>query len=174
MASYDTRHMLTEIDPKPDQITVAIGSGLYDMTPLTTLEDVGDPHGEPRSYEAYSNMVADSTPEFYIEHLKRLRKKGFSLTLRWPTSTSSQIVERLIRQGVYMGPMNGFFSMVGGGVAGFNPFDWMELIPPDPAWLRVDVSDHVSLQLAARCLYDHPRTTHPRRHRREPLGYGIR
>src|SRR5215831_14082499 len=29
--SYDTRHMLAEIDPKPDQVTVAIGSSLYDI-----------------------------------------------------------------------------------------------------------------------------------------------
>ena len=44
--------MLAEIDPKPDQVTVAIGSGLYDMTPLTTLEDVtGNPHGESRGVE---------------------------------------------------------------------------------------------------------------------------
>src|SRR5262245_56838162 len=36
--SYDTRHMLAELDPKPDQVTVAVGSTLYDMTPLTTME----------------------------------------------------------------------------------------------------------------------------------------
>ena len=30
----------------------------------------------PAVLKAYSNMVADSTPEFYIEHLKRLRKNG--------------------------------------------------------------------------------------------------
>jgi hypothetical protein len=44
--SYDTRHMLDEIDPKPDQVTVAIGS-TYDMTPLTTLEDVRGPMANP-------------------------------------------------------------------------------------------------------------------------------
>ena len=35
--------MLAEIDPKPDQVTVAIGSTLYDMTPLTTLDDFQGP-----------------------------------------------------------------------------------------------------------------------------------
>ncbi|MBS2005039.1 MAG: 3-keto-5-aminohexanoate cleavage protein, partial [Cyanobacteria bacterium SZAS LIN-5] len=36
---YDTRHMLAELDPKPDQITVAIGSCQWDITSLTTMED---------------------------------------------------------------------------------------------------------------------------------------
>jgi uncharacterized protein (DUF849 family) len=113
--TYDTRHMLAEIDPIPDQVTVAIGSSLYDLTPLTTLEDVKGTHmANPAVIRAYSNMVADATPEFY--------SGIYSLT----------IVERLIRQGVYMGPMNGFFSMVGGGTAGSNPFDWMELVRRTP------------------------------------------
>ena len=42
--TYDTRHMLAEIDPKPDQVTVAIGSSLYDLTPLITIEDVQGTH----------------------------------------------------------------------------------------------------------------------------------
>ena len=155
------------------QVTAAIGSGLDDMTPLTTLEDVKGTHmANPAVLKAYSNMVADSTPEFYIEHIKRLRKNGIQPYFALAHVHNLQIVERLVRQGVYMGPMNGFFSMVGGGVAGSNPFDWMELVRRTPHGL-CGVSDHVSLQLAARCLYDHPRTTHPRRHRREPLGYGL-
>jgi uncharacterized protein (DUF849 family) len=131
--SYDTRHMLAELDPKPDQVTVAIGSGLYDMTPLTTMDDVKGTHmADPAVITAYSNMVADSTPEFYIEHLKRLTKQRIQPYFALGHLHSLQIVERLIRAGVYMGPMNGFFSMVGGGVAGSNPLDWMELVRRTP------------------------------------------
>ena len=65
----------------------------------------------------YAQMVVDSTPEFYLEHLGRLRKSAspalFRARLDLPILA---IVERLIRQGVYMGPMNGFFSMIGGVV----------------------------------------------------------
>ena len=32
--SYDSRHKLAEIDPKPDQVTVACGTSLYDLTAL--------------------------------------------------------------------------------------------------------------------------------------------
>jgi uncharacterized protein (DUF849 family) len=43
-----------------------------------------------------------------------------------------ETIERLIRRGLYMGPVNGFFSMVGGGVSGSNPFDYMELVRRTP------------------------------------------
>jgi uncharacterized protein (DUF849 family) len=132
--SYDTRHRLTELDPKPDQVTVAIGSTLYDLTPLTTMADVQGTHlAEPAVLHAYSNMVADSTPEFYLEHLKRLRARGIQPYFALAGIHQLAIVERLVRQGVYMGPVNGFFSMVGGGGgAGSNPVDWMELVRRTP------------------------------------------
>jgi hypothetical protein len=75
---YDTRHMLAEIDPKPDQVTLALGSTTYDMTPLCTPDDfVGTSmENNSKSFWQYAQMVADATPEFYIEHIKRLVKKG--------------------------------------------------------------------------------------------------
>ena len=152
---YDTRHMLTEIDPKPDQVTVLIGSGLYDMTPLVTLDDVRGTHLEnPRMLQAYVNMVADGTPEFYIEHLKRLRKTGIQPYFALGHVHGLEIIERLIRQGLYMGPVNGFFSMVGGGTAGTNPFDWMELIrrtPHGSVWTYQTMMRH-SWPLASFCI----------------------
>ena len=72
---YDTRHMLAEIDPKPDQITIVIGSTQMNILPLTTPDDVkGTQLKNPAMQQAYQNMVADATPQFYIEHLKRLRQ----------------------------------------------------------------------------------------------------
>jgi uncharacterized protein (DUF849 family) len=131
--TYDTRHMLAEIDPKPDQVTVAIGSSLYDPTPLMSLEDVQGTHiANPKALWQFANMVADATPEFYVEHLKRLRAHEIQPYFALAHVHQVEIVERLIRNGLYMGPMNGFFSMVGGGVAGVNPFDLMELIRRTP------------------------------------------
>jgi uncharacterized protein (DUF849 family) len=131
--TYDTRHMLAEIDPKPDQVTVAIGSSLYDPTPLMTVDDVQGTHiANPKALWQFANMVADATPEFYVEHLKRLRKHEIQPYFALAHVHQVEIVERLIRNGLYMGPMNGFFSMVGGGVAGVNPFDLMELIRRTP------------------------------------------
>ena len=38
--SYDQRHKLTTIDPKPDQITVSCGTSLYDLTALHPMDAV--------------------------------------------------------------------------------------------------------------------------------------
>jgi beta-keto acid cleavage enzyme len=37
---YDTRHMLTELNPKPDQVTIVVGTTQMDILPLTTPDDV--------------------------------------------------------------------------------------------------------------------------------------
>ena len=147
--------MLAEIDPKPDQVTVAIGSSLYDMTPLTTLDDVQGTHmADPKMMWQYAQMVADATPEFYVEHLKRLRQHGIQPYFALAHIHRLQIVERLIRQGLYMGPVNGFFSMVGGGVAGANPLDWMELIrrTPHGSVFTYQTMWRFSWPLAAMCI----------------------
>ena len=74
--------MLAEIDPKPDQVTVAIGSSLFDITSMLTEDDVEGTHmDDPRLMWQYAQMVADATPEFYIEHLRRLRKNGINAAL---------------------------------------------------------------------------------------------
>jgi uncharacterized protein (DUF849 family) len=131
--SYDTRHMLAEIDPKPDQVTVAMGSGLFDMTSMLTLDDVEGTHlADPEVMWKYAQMVADATPEFFIEHIKRLRNNGIDVYFALGHVHQLEIVERLIRKGLYMGPMRGFFSMAGGGAVGSNPFDLMELVRRTP------------------------------------------
>ena len=81
---------------------------------------------------AMANLVADSTPDFYLENIKRLVKNGIQPYFALGHVHSLELVERLIRKGYYMGPMNGFFSIGGGGVCGSNPFDLMELIRRTP------------------------------------------
>jgi uncharacterized protein (DUF849 family) len=130
---YDTRHMLAEIDPKPDQVTVVFGTGQYDVTSMLTKDDVAGTHmDDDEVIWKYSQMVAEAGPAFYIEHIKRLRAAGIQTYFALGYIHQLEIVERLIRRGLYMGPMNGFFSMVGGGTVGSNPFDYMELVRRTP------------------------------------------
>jgi uncharacterized protein (DUF849 family) len=129
---YDTRHMLAQIDPKPDQVTVAMGSCQWDVTSLTTMADWPPRLANEESMWAFSNMIVDALPDFYIEHLKRLRKHEIQPYFALAHVHNLEIVERVIRRGLYMGPVNGFFSMGGGGSCGANPFDWMELIRRTP------------------------------------------
>ena len=81
---------------------------------------------------AMANLVADATPDFYLEHIKRLVKNGIQPFFALGHVHHVELVERLIRKGYYMGPVSGFFSIGGGGICGANPFDMMELIRRTP------------------------------------------
>ena len=131
---YDTRHMLTELNPKPDQITIVIGTTQMDILPLTTPDDVQGTHlANPAMQAAYQNMIADATPEFYIEHLKRLRKNGIQPMFAMAHVHTLEAIEHLIRTGVYMGPLNHTMTAIGGaGGCGRNPFDFMEWVRRSP------------------------------------------
>jgi uncharacterized protein (DUF849 family) len=82
---------------------------------------------------AYQNMVADATPEFYIEHLKRLRQNGIQPMFAMAHVHTLEAIEHLIRTGVYMGPLNHTMTAIGGaGGCGRNPFDFMEWVRRSP------------------------------------------
>ena len=75
---YDTRHMLAEITPTPETVTVAIGTSMFDITQMWTADDVKGTHLEdPKVIAAYAGMFTDAGPAFYLEHLKRLRKSRY-------------------------------------------------------------------------------------------------
>ena len=131
---YDTRHMLTEIDPKPDQVTIVIGTTQINPLSLTTADDVqGTQFANPVSRNGYQNMVADSAPAFYIEHLKRLRAHGIQPHFLMAHVHQLEELEHLIRTGVHMGPVNHTLTAVGRpGFCGRNPFDFMEYVRRSP------------------------------------------
>ena len=75
--NYDTRHMLTELNPKPEFVTVAVGTGQWDIISMMHKEDVEGTHlADPKVQAAWAGMVVDATPAFYLEHLKRLKQHG--------------------------------------------------------------------------------------------------
>ncbi len=125
----DTRHMLAELDPKPDSVTVAIGTTLWDVVQMWSKDDISGTHLEdPQVLQAWAGMVAEAGPAFYLEHLKRLRQHRIQPYFVPAHVHQLEIIERLIRAGAYMGPMNVAFSGYGGGTLGHNPFDWMEMV----------------------------------------------
>jgi uncharacterized protein (DUF849 family) len=131
--SYDTRHMLTELDPKPEFVTVTSGTTLWDVTMAFVPGDVKGTHmDDPKVQAAWSGMVVDSTPAFYLEHLKRLRAHGIQPYFVPGHVHQLEIIERLLRTGIYMGPLNVALCGYGGGSMGRNPFDWMEMLRRTP------------------------------------------
>jgi uncharacterized protein (DUF849 family) len=103
-ASYDSRHKLAEVDPKPDQVTVSVGSSLYDQTAIHKDDEwAGTRFLNPALHHAMANLVADATPDFFLENIKRLVQNGIQPYFALPHVHGLELVERLIRKGYYMG-----------------------------------------------------------------------
>ena len=86
------------------------------------------------------------------------------------TSISSRLIERLIRAGVYMGPLNLAIAGYGGGTLGRNPFDWMEFLRRVPQGVgRYVLVQHEGTDLALRD-GDRARPACARRQRGQSVG----
>jgi len=99
----------------------------YDGTVTFYVFDDADP-----VLAAWRGMVVDSTPAFYEEHLKRLRANKIQPYFVPGSVHHLEIIERLIRTGFHMGPLNVALCGYGGGSMGRNPFDWMEMVRRTP------------------------------------------
>lgn len=139
--SHDTRHMLAELTPKPDQVTIAINNAQMNVFELLTAEDgAGTMLADPRVKAAYQDMCTEATPTFYIEHLKRLQEARIQPHFMLGGVSQLETVKRLIRRGNYNGPLVLNYVAIGGGAAGPDPFHMMEFIRqvPDGAVLTIE------------------------------------
>ena len=61
--SDDTRHMLAELDPKPDQVTVTVNTTQMNVLEHMELADyAGTSMAEPEVYNAYREMIVPAGP----------------------------------------------------------------------------------------------------------------
>src|SRR5215510_9291865 len=115
--SDDTRHMLAELDPKPDQVTVTVNTTQMNVVEQMDAEDIaGTSLAEPENFRAYREMIVPSTPSFFEEHIKRLSAKGIQSAFQFYNINSYETVERLIRRGIYRGPLVMNWVAIGGGM----------------------------------------------------------
>jgi uncharacterized protein (DUF849 family) len=141
--SDDTRHMLAELDPKPDQVTIAINTSQMNIVEIMSDDDLaGTSIAKPDYYAAYRDMVVEAGPDFYLEHLKRLHANGIQPHFQLATLAQLETVERLIRSGVYTGPLVLNYVAIGGGFSGRHPADLIEFVRrvPDGAVLTIESS----------------------------------
>ena len=130
----DTRHMLAELSPKPDQVTIAINTNQMNIMELMSADDVaGTSFAQPALQAAYREMSIPAGPAFVEEHLKRLQASGIQPHFMLGDISQLETVERLIRRGVYTGPLVLNHVMIGGGQDGPNPVNMMEFIRRVPA-----------------------------------------
>jgi len=137
----DTRHMLAELTPKPDQVTIVINTNQMSMVELMSADDIeGTSMSRPEYYDAYREMVTEAPPSFYVEHLKRLVAKGIQPHFMLGSIHQLETVERLVRSGVYTGPLVLNHMALGGGYAGRNPCDMLEFVRrcPNGAVLTIE------------------------------------
>jgi uncharacterized protein (DUF849 family) len=151
----DTRHMLAELNPVPDQVTVAINTNQMNVMEMKTPDLLaGTSRADPVLYEAYRNMHVPANPAWVEEHIKRLVKAGIQPMFMTGDVGQFETLERMIRRGVYKGPVNLCWNALGGGFDGPNPRNMMEFINrlPDGAIASVYTLDRNNLPLTTMAI----------------------
>ena len=160
--SDDTRHMLAELTPKPDQVTVAINTVQMNITELMSQDEMGDTSlSRPANWQAYGEMTVPAGPGWVEEHLKRLQAAGIQPHFQLAGMHALETLERLVRRGVYRGPLNLTWVGIGGGFDGPSPYNFMEFIrrTPDGACLTLEslMKNVLPINTMAMAMGLHPR-----------------
>ena len=141
--SDDTRHMLAELEPTPDQVTVTVNTTQMNVTEHMEEADIaGTSMATPDGRRAYSEMIVPSTPSFVEEHVRRLSARGIQSAFQFNNLNSYETVERLIRRGVYKGPLVMNWVAISGGMDAPNVYNLSNFLRaiPDNSVLTVESS----------------------------------
>ena len=122
--SDDTRHMLAELRPKPDQVTIAINSNQFNIVEQMSAPDlVGTSIAEPAMYRAYREMTIPAGPEWVEEHIKRLSTNRIQTQFQLANVSQLETVERMMRRGVCNVPLTLTWVAIGGGADAPNLYN---------------------------------------------------
>ncbi len=141
--SDDTRHMLAELEPKPDQVTVTINTSQMNVVEHWEDDDIkGTSMEDPEVYNAYKEMTVPAQPGWAEEHIRRLNAAGIQSAFQCYNINSFESVERLIRRGIYKGPLVMNWVAIGGGMDAPNLYNLANFVraTPDGAVLTVESS----------------------------------
>jgi uncharacterized protein (DUF849 family) len=141
--SDDTRHMLAELTPKPDQVTVTINTSQMNILEQMEPGDVeGTSLAEPAFNHAFREMIVPAGPGWAEEHVRRLSAAGLQSAFQCYNINSFETVERMIRRGVYKGPVVMNWVAIGGGMDAPNIYNLANFVraTPDGAVLTLESS----------------------------------
>ncbi len=141
--SDDTRHMLADLDPKPDQVTVTINTSQMNVVEQFSYKDIkGTSMEDPAVYNAYKEMTVPAQPGWAEEHIRRLTEAGIQSAFQCYNANSFDSVERLMRRGIYKGPLVMNWVAIGGGMDVPNMYSLANFVRavPDGAVLTVESS----------------------------------
>src|SRR3546814_14492378 len=95
------------------------------------------------NYEAYREMVVPSTPGWYEEHIRRLSAAGIQSAFQCYNINSLETVERLIRRGIYTGPLVLNWVAIGCGMDAPHIYTLANFMRPLPARAVVPVGSRL-------------------------------
>jgi uncharacterized protein (DUF849 family) len=126
--SDDTRHMLAELDPVPDQVTVTINTSQMNILEQFDARDIrGTSMEDPAVFNAYREMTVPA---------------GIQSAFQCYNINSFESVERLMRRGIYKGPLVMNWVAIGGGMDAPSIYSLANFVRavPDGAVLTVESS----------------------------------
>lgn len=141
--SDDTRHMLAELQPRPDQVTIAINSNQMNVVEQMCEADLrGTSLAEPATYRAYREMTIPAGPEWVEEHIRRLSANGIQTQFQLANITQLETVERMMRRGVCNVPLILTWVAIGGGFDQPNIYNLANFVRgcPDGSVLTLETS----------------------------------
>jgi uncharacterized protein (DUF849 family) len=141
--SDDTRHMLAELTPKPDQVTVTVNTAQMNIfEQMDPADYAGTSLAEPALFNAFREMIVPAGPTWAEEHVKRLSAKGIQSAFQFYNINSFETVERMIRRGIYKGPLVMNWVAIGGGMDAPNIYNLANFLraAPDGAMITLESS----------------------------------
>ena len=141
--SDDTRHMLAELKPAPDQVTIAINTNQMNIVEQMCPADLtGTSIADPAMYRAYREMTIPAGPEWVEEHIRRLSANGIQTHFQLANITQIETVERMMRAGTCNVPLILTWVAIGGGFDQPNIYNLANFVRavPDGAVLTLETS----------------------------------
>jgi len=141
--SDDTRHMLAELQPKPDQVTVCVSTVQMNIVEQMCEADLrGTSIGTPELYHAYKEMIVPAGPEWVEEHVRRLSAKGIQSHFQLCNITHLETLERMMRRGAANVPLIVTWVAIGGGFDAPNIYNLANFVRacPDGSVLTLESS----------------------------------
>ncbi|HXW10085.1 MAG TPA: 3-keto-5-aminohexanoate cleavage protein, partial [Steroidobacteraceae bacterium] len=139
----DTRHLLAELTPRPDQVTIAVNTNQMNIVEQMCDADLaGTSIADPLLYRAYREMTIPAGPEWVEEHIRRLSAKGIQTHFQLANVCQLETVERMMRRGRCNVPLVLTWVAIGGGFDAPNLYNLANFVRavPDGAVLTLETS----------------------------------
>ena len=142
--SDDVRHGLAMIEPKPDQVTIAINCNQMNVVEQMCAADVKGTSLDvgTAGYFAYREMTIPAGPEWVEEHIRRLSARGIQTHFQLANIAQLETVERMMRRGVCNVPLILTWVSIGGGFEAPNIYNLANFVRgcPDGSVLTLESS----------------------------------